>query len=294
MRCDLHVHTVASGACNTPGLSRICLESYNQPQRVYDQLKRLGMSAVTVTDHDAIDAVEELRHHRDFFLSEEATVRMPSGTDIHLGVYNISERDHVEIQRRRTDFISLLMYLTERKLFFSVNHVFSGLTGRREAEDFNWFASYVPAFETRNGQMWPEANASSARLAARMGKIAIAGSDAHTMAGVGRTYTEVRGARTVEEFFSGLRAGEGLVHGDHGTLRRLTADVFRIAKCVFQERPAMLAILPFTVLIPAITASHWLNEIRFCKKWTAALEQGERRPRMLWDLSAQLDTTLAS
>ena len=56
----------------------------------------------------------------------------------------------------------------------------------------------------------------------------------------------------------------------------------------------MLAILPFTVLIPAITASHWLNEIHFCKKWSAALEQGERRPRMLWDLNAQLDTTLAS
>jgi predicted metal-dependent phosphoesterase TrpH len=294
MRCDLHVHTVASGACNTPGLSRICLESYNQPQHVYDQLKRLGMSAVTVTDHDAIDAVEELRHHRDFFLSEEATVRMPSGTEIHLGVYHLSERDHLEIQRRRTDFISLLMYLTERKLFFSVNHVFSGLTGRREAEDFNWFASYVPALETRNGQMWPEANASSARLAARMGKIAIAGSDAHTMAGVGKTFTEVRGARTVEEFFSGLRAGQGLVHGEHGTLRRLTADVFRIAKCVFQERPAMLAILPFAVLIPAITASHWLNEIRFCKKWAAVLEQSERRPRMLWDLNAQVDTTLTN
>jgi predicted metal-dependent phosphoesterase TrpH len=285
---------VASGACNTPGLSRICLESYNQPQRVYDQLKRLGMSVVTVTDHDAIDAVEELRHHRDFFLSEEATVRMPSGTEIHLGVYHLSERDHLEIQRRRTDFISLLMYLTERKLFFSVNHVFSGLTGRREAEDFNWFASYVPALETRNGQMWPEANASSARLAARMGKIAIAGSDAHTMAGVGKTFTEVRGARTVEEFFSGLRAGQGLVHGQHGTLRRLTADVFRVARCVFQERPAMLALLPLTVLIPAITASHWLNEIRFCKKWAATLEQGERRPRMLWDLNAQLDTTLAN
>ena len=53
------------------------------------------------------------------------------------------------------------MYLTERKLFFSVNHVFSGLTGRREEEDFSWFASYVPAFEIRNGQMWPEANASA-------------------------------------------------------------------------------------------------------------------------------------
>jgi predicted metal-dependent phosphoesterase TrpH len=275
-------------------LSRLCLESYNDPGQIYKRLKRLGMSAVTVTDHDSIDAVEALRQHPDFFLSEEATVRMPSGTEMHLGVYNMAERDHLEIQRRRRDFVSLLMYLTERKLFFSVNHVFSGLTGRRDAEDFNWFASYVPAFETRNGQMWPEANASAARLADRLGKVAIAGSDSHTMAGVGRTFTEVRGAQTVDEFFAGLRAGRGSVHGQHGSFPRLTADVYRIAKCVFAENPATLAMLPLTVLIPGITAAHWFNEIRFCKKWAAALESGEKRPRMLWDVDASLEANFAS
>ena len=155
MRCDLHVHSIASGMCNTPGLDRICRESYNDPVDVYNRLKKLGMSLVTITDHDSIDAVEVLRRHPDFFLSEEVTVKLPSATEMHLGAYAITERDHVEIQRRRTDFVALLMYLTERKIFFSVNHVFSGLTGRREVEDFNWFASYVPAFETRNGQMWP-------------------------------------------------------------------------------------------------------------------------------------------
>jgi len=87
-----------------------------------------------------------------------------------MGVYGITERDHAEIQRRRNDFIALLMYLTERKLFFSANHIFSGLTGHREAEDFHWFASYVPAFETRNGQMRAEANESAARLASAGGK----------------------------------------------------------------------------------------------------------------------------
>jgi predicted metal-dependent phosphoesterase TrpH len=187
MRCDLHVHSVASGMFNVPGLDRICRESYNDPREVYHRLKRLGMSMVTLTDHDSIDAAEELRQHADFFLSEEVTVRMPSGTEAHLGVYGMAERDHVEIQRRRNDFVSLLMYLTERKLFFSANHVFSGLTGRREVEDFHWFESYAPAFETRNGQMWPEANASAARLAMCLGKIAIAGSDSHTITGVGLT-----------------------------------------------------------------------------------------------------------
>jgi predicted metal-dependent phosphoesterase TrpH len=294
MRCDLHIHSTASGRCNTPGLTRVCLESYNDPTEVYNRLKQLDMSLVTITDHDSIDALEALRKFPDFFLSEEVTVRMPSGTDMHLGVYNMAERDHVEIQRRRTDFVSLLMYLTERKLFFSVNHVFSGLTGRRDAEDFSWFASYVPAFETRNGQMWPEANASAGRLAERLGKVAIAGSDAHTMAGAGRTFTEVRGAQTVDEFFAGLRAGRGMVHGQHGSFPRLTADVYRIAKCVFAENPAMLAILPLTVLIPAFTISHWINEIRFCKKWAATLESGEARPRILWDVDAGLEATWAS
>ncbi len=153
MCCDLHVHSIASGRFNVPGLDRICRESYTDPAEVYERLKRMSMSIVTLTDHDSIEGAEALRRRPDFFLSEEVTVGMPSGTEMHMGVYGITERDHVEIQRRRNDFIALLMYLTERKLFFSANHVFSGLTGRRAEEDFQWFESYVPAFETRNGQM---------------------------------------------------------------------------------------------------------------------------------------------
>ena len=284
MRCDLHVHTTASGMCSTPGLGHVCRESYNEPAGVYDRAKAMGMSVVTVTDHDSIDAGEELRRHADFFLSEEVTVQLPSRTEMHLGVYGITERDHLEIQKRRRDFIALVMYLTERKLFFSVNHVFSGLTGRREEEDFSWFASYAPAFEIRNGAMWSEANASATRLAKKWGKVGLGGSDAHTLAGVGLTHTEVRGARTVDEFIAGLRAGRASVHGVHGSFAKVTADVYRIAAGFFKEKPWAVGIVPLTVLVPAITFGHWLNEIRFCKKWTAALESGEKRPRMLWKL----------
>ena len=165
MRCDLHVHTIASGMFTAPVLDHICRESYNDPHEVYNLLKKRGMSVVTLTDHDSIEAAEALRPRPDFFVSEEVTVRMPSGTEMHLGVYGLTERDHIEVQRRRNDFISLLMYLTERKLFFSANHIFSGLTGRRQEEDFQWFESYVPAYETRNGKMCKEANLSAERLA---------------------------------------------------------------------------------------------------------------------------------
>ncbi len=263
---------------------------YSDPQEVYDRAKRLRMSVVTVTDHDSIEAGEVLRGDTpDFFLSEEVTVRLPSGTEMHLGVYGITERDHVEIQKRRKDFVALVMYLTERKLFFSVNHVFSGLTGRREEEDFNWFASYAPAFEIRNGAMWAEANASATRMARKLGKVGLGGSDAHTVAGVGLTYTEVPAARTVDEFIGGLRAGRGTVHGVHGSFAKVTADVYRIAGEFFKEKPWALPILPLTVLVPAITAGHWMNEVRFCRKWTGLLEREEKRPRMLWKLEAGLE-----
>src|SRR6266852_2583614 len=294
MRCDLHVHSIASGMFTAPVLDRICRESYNDPEEVYNRLKRMGMSIVTTTDHDSIEAAEALRCHPDFFLSEEVTVQMPSGTGMHLGVYGLTERHHVEIQRRRSDFLALLTYLTERRLFFSVNHAFSSLTGRREQDDFDWWESYVPAYETRNGQMWREANQSAARLAARLGKMAIAGSDSHTIAGVGHTYTEVPGARTVDEFFAGLRTGRGRIHGVHGSCGKLTGDVCSIVRSLFRDKPWTLALSPFALLVPAFTAGHWLNEIRFCRKWCSAIERGEKHKRMLWDLDSNFEANWAS
>src|SRR5258708_35758531 len=81
MRCDLHVHSIASGMFNVPGLDRICRESYTAPAEVYERLKRISMSLVTLTDHGSVEGAEALRRHPDFFLTEEVTVRMPSGTE---------------------------------------------------------------------------------------------------------------------------------------------------------------------------------------------------------------------
>src|SRR5579862_2299481 len=165
MRCDLHVHTRHSGMCNIPGFTRFCRESYNEPEAVYRTLKRRGMNLVTVTDHDSIDAAEHLRRFPDFFLSEEVTCTTPSGTEIHVGVYGLEERHHTELQRRRKDVPSLAGYLREQRLFFSINHVFSSLTGRRTARDFQLFEEEFPAVETLNGQIPRGNNRSAAQLA---------------------------------------------------------------------------------------------------------------------------------
>jgi len=289
MRCDLHVHSYASGMCDTPFITHFCRESYSDPLAVYETLKRRGMTLVTLTDHNSIDGAEALRHFPDFFLSEEVTCTMPSGTEIHLGVYGIDERDHAEIARRRSDLVSLLMYLTERRLFFALNHAFSSLTGRREASDFEWFASYIPAIETRNGQMLRRQNDEAGRLAVQLGKVAVAGSDAHTVWSAGRAFMDVPGARDVGEFLAGLRAGRSHVCGGHGSYGKLTADALRITGELLRETPWTLALLPLAALVPLATFGHVASEFLFTKTWAARIARSGAPPRMLW----QFQTTPA-
>jgi predicted metal-dependent phosphoesterase TrpH len=161
------------------------------------------MDLFTLTDHDSIEGAEKLRQYPDFFLSEELTCRMPSGTEVHIGAYDFEERQHAQLQRRRNDLVALLMYLTERNILFSINHVFSSLTGRREREDFEWFREYFPVIESHNSHMLESSNAHAADLARQWDKIGIGGSDAHALASVGMAFTEVPGAQNKQEFFAG-------------------------------------------------------------------------------------------
>jgi hypothetical protein len=58
------------------------------------------------------------------------------------------------------------------------------------------------------------------------------------------------------------------------------------------EKPWTLALMPLSVLVPAFTAGHWFNEILFCQKWSGALERGEKRQRMFWDLDSGFEANL--
>jgi predicted metal-dependent phosphoesterase TrpH len=273
MKCDLHVHTIHSGMCTIPVLNRICRECYNDPEEVYETLKRRGMGLVTVTDHDSIDAVERLRRHPDFFLSEEVSCRTSSGTDLHIGVYGVEERDHIQMQRRAGDFPSLLAYLRERKLLFSVNHAFSGLTGSRTRADFEEFIEEFPAVETRNGQMLEVANRYAEEMALLAGTVAVGGSDAHTLECLGKTYTEVRDARTPVEFLEGLKRGRGDVRGESGDYGKLTRAVAGIGCSMIAEHPWAVVLAPLIALIPAITLINLLRETWFADAWGRKLAQ---------------------
>jgi predicted metal-dependent phosphoesterase TrpH len=253
--------------CTIPGFRRICRESYNDPLEVYDILKRRGMDLVTVTDHDSIGAAESLRKYPDFFLSEEVTCRTPDSTELHVGVYDINERHHIELQRRRDDLLSMIFYLEEHRLLFSVNHVYSQLTGRRTMTDFALFEHYFPAVETRNGQMPRRGNRAAAKLAARWEKAPLAGSDAHTLGPLGLTYTAAPGARGKAEFLERLRHKRGLAQGESGSFWKLTGAVVEIGAALVKEKPWAALFAPLFLAIPAVTFANCLMEDVFARRW---------------------------
>ena len=289
MKCDLHVHTLHSGMCNLPLLNRVCRESYNDPQAVYETLKRRGMDVVTVTDHDSIGAAEYLRRYPDFFLSEEVTCTTPCGTEIHVGVYGIEERHHIELQRRRSDVPALAAYLREQRLLFSINHVFSSLTGRRTARDFELFEEEFPAMETLNGQIPRPNNLSASRLARDWGKAALGGSDAHTLESLGTTYTEVPAAGSVKDFLRQVRHGRGQVQGAWGSYGKLTRAILEIGTRLVGDYKWAIALAPLLLLVPAITLGNHLAELAFASKWSRRLAEERFRLRMVDPLLEALD-----
>ncbi len=271
MKCDLHVHTVHSGMCTVPVMNRICKESFTEPEAAYAKLKRLGMGLVTITDHDSMGVIDVLGKYPDFFASEEVTVELPAGTEAHVAVYDLNERQHEQVQRRAKDMESFTAYCEEQGLFFSINHVFSSLTGHRTEADFELFAERFPGMEVRNAAMLRSANRAAMDLCQRWGKAPVAGSDAHALRSVGRAYTEVPGARNKQEFLAGLRAGRGIAHGGDGSYFLLTAEVLSIVKSLLREKAWALTLMPLLALLPAVLLVNYGKELLFAAVWQARL-----------------------
>jgi predicted metal-dependent phosphoesterase TrpH len=256
--------------CTIPLLSHVCRECYTPEADLYARLKRKGMGLVTVTDHDSIGAAESLRQHPDFFPSEEVTVHLESGNEAHVGVYDIEEWQHEELQARRDDMPRFLAFLREQDLLFSINHMFSSLTGRRNRADFEFFATHFPLMETRNGHMLERANRAATKACELLGRTAIGGSDSHGVWSLGRVWTEVPGARNKHEFFAGLRAGNSRTEGRSGGILHLSSELLTIAGSMFSDKTWTLGLAPLIALVPLIGAINATSEVAFERYWRDA------------------------
>lgn len=235
-RADLHVHSCHSRASGTLRFLR-SRDCYSSPRDVYRVAKARGMDVVTITDHDSIDGWRELLDSRpdaaDVLPGEEVSCCLPDGDlEVHLGVYGITERLHAELQPLRSNVFDVIACLRESGTFFALNHVMHFYRGQVPLAQYLQLLAIVPALETRNGAMLEAHNRLSERLC-RNGRDgspplgAVAGSDAHTLRRIGRTWTEAPGI-TAADFLVSLAAGLGTPGGRHGGQAAVIGDTYGV------------------------------------------------------------------
>ena len=233
MKADLHVHSYHSTQSGSFRFLR-SRDCYSTPEAVYRTAKARGMDLVTITDHDSIGGcLEFLERHPDaddFIMGEEVTCRFPDGDiEVHLGVYGLTEAIHRELQPLRSNVIDVAALLHERGVFFALNHLLFFYRGQTPLESYLRILEIVSAVEARNGAMQQMHNDLVEETAQRSGRLAMtAGSDAHTLRRIGRTFIEVPGVRDAGRFLAALRRGEGRPGGMHGNVGALTGDIYGV------------------------------------------------------------------
>jgi hypothetical protein len=201
--CDLHVHTNFSK------------DGESSVEAILRAAEVAGLDAIAITDHDSVDGARKA-------LASETSVLVIPGIEVttkqgHLLVLGVTELipagldvvDTVEIARK----MGALLILPHPY------HVWRHGVARRKKIGMN----VVDAIETFNSRyIVGSANRKAARIAERLGKPCVAGSDAHhaRFVGFGRTFVEAD--RTVPSILAAIRAGKVTCGGKQTPLRTYT------------------------------------------------------------------------
>ena len=92
--------TRATRNVHDPVLKRYCRESYNDRLALYETLKRRGMHIVTVRTTIPWARPKSAPPLPRFLRQRGSPGTLPAEAEAHIAVYDITERQHVEIQAR--------------------------------------------------------------------------------------------------------------------------------------------------------------------------------------------------
>jgi predicted metal-dependent phosphoesterase TrpH len=184
IRVDLHVHSSASPDCSI------------EPERVARGCRQLGLSPVFLTDHDTIAGALQLRAAgwravvgEEVLTTEGELIGLFLERPIHSGL--TPKETALEIKARGG-----LVYLEHPYDPFRRHLSEAGIEALADLIDI------VEVFNTRSDE---EANRRAEDLCEILGAAPGAGSDAHTLKGIGSVYVEMEDFEGAQDFLAKLR-----------------------------------------------------------------------------------------
>lgn len=203
LTCDLHVHTNHSK------------DGESSVEDILRQAEAEGLDVIAITDHDSVDGAKEA-------LSLPTTVLVIPGIEVstkqgHLLVLGVTEIIPAGLDVVAT--VSIARRMGALAILPHPYHVWRHGVARRKKAGMH-VVDAVEAFNSR--YIVGSANQKAARIAKRLGKPCVGGSDAHNakFVGYGRTYVDAE--RSVEAILDAIRAGRVSTSGRKTPLRTYT------------------------------------------------------------------------
>jgi predicted metal-dependent phosphoesterase TrpH len=219
---DLHVHTFYS--------YDVIPTREVDPLVLYEKARARGMSFVSFTDHDTMDAYDRIGWTREGLVpGVEVKIldRQKVGHTVHVNVYLLNKRQFEEIERiaRVAQDVELLVeYLRAENLPFTFNHPFWHEPGEKlNARAVVELAELFPVLEYNLGRI-KKLNQLMLKLAAEKNKGVVAGTDSHT-GDIGRIFTVARG-EDFAEFFESVSKGHSCLVTEDLNYQRVKKEIF--------------------------------------------------------------------
>jgi len=203
LTCDLHVHTNYSK------------DGESSVEEILRQAEAEGLDAIAITDHDTVDGAKKA-------LMFPTSVLVIPGIEVstkqgHLLVLGVTEIIPAGLDVVAT--VSIARGMGALAILPHPYHVWRHGVARRKKSGMN----IVDAVEVFNSRyIVGSANQKAARIAKRLGKPCVGGSDAHNakFVGFGRTYVEAE--KNVPAILEAVRAGKVSCGGKKTPLRTYT------------------------------------------------------------------------
>lgn len=198
MRFDLHTHSTYSRDGTAP------------PSAIVGRCRGLGLSGIAITDHNEVKGYFEARA-----AGRSEGLLVVSGTEVstsegHVLAYGVQEA----LPRGLSAAETLDRIRDAGGMAVAAHPVrFPSGMGLKLARDLPW-----DGIEVLNGGSSSRANAAATRLAGELGLSRTAGSDAHRLGELGRSYTVLENVFTEDQVLDALRRGLGRPGGRSRTL----------------------------------------------------------------------------